>query len=245
MYHIFTSGRYQVPNHFEEITKDFYYMASSVNERLNSNLVLEPFFRKLERSASGRDKGVFLYKNQATKNIREMRVAIRNIFMAVEEIDGVYEEMRDIGSQLGFKYPEEPLESVLVGPRVHKDYLAMDGPLAFKPPKLIDIMADCEGIDQEVRDNIAKKVQLNDILFKKTFDSLGERVTNLYTVTSARFNKMEALMTAFLDMYGHCDVSQRELVADKLVSLLRPSIRDTVRGRDLTRYVPNLIFLSA
>ena len=236
MCHIFTSGRYQVSNHFEELTKEYYYMASSVNERLNANLVLEPFFHKLERSASGRDKGVFLYKNQATKNIREMRIATRNIFMAVEQIDDVYVEMREIGAELGFTYPEVPPESNLVGPRVHKDYLATNGPLSFKPPRLIDILADCEDIDQGVKDKIAKNVQLNDILLKKTFDSLGEKVTSLYDITSKRLNKMEALMTAFLDMYGHCDASQRELVADKLVSLLRPSIRDTVRGRDLTRY---------
>ena len=236
MCQIFTSGQYQVPNHFEDLTKEYYYIAGEVNERLNCNLVLEPFFRKLERSASGRDKGVFLYKNQATKNIREMRVAVRNIFMAVEQIDDVYVELREVGSELGFQYPETPPESNLVGPRMHKDYLATTGPLSYKPPKLLDILADCDGVDTNTRDKIAKNVQLNQVLLNKSFEALAEKVTKLYDISAAKFNKMEALIMAFLDMYGHCDAFQRELVADKLVSLLRPNIRDTVRGRDLSRY---------
>ena len=47
-------------------------MDPAVNELLTSNLQMEPMLKKLEKS--GREKAVFTYKNQSTRNIRELRV---------------------------------------------------------------------------------------------------------------------------------------------------------------------------
>ena len=73
MCNVFSAGRFKVANHFEELTKEHFYTSGSVNEILTANLTMEPMLRKLERS--GKEKAVFIYKNQQFRNIRESRVA--------------------------------------------------------------------------------------------------------------------------------------------------------------------------
>ena len=70
---IFSLGRFKVPHHFEDLTKEYLFLPNGQNETLTANLTMENMFRQYEKG--GRHKHVFLFKNQVVKAARDMRVA--------------------------------------------------------------------------------------------------------------------------------------------------------------------------
>ena len=70
---IFSLGRFKVPHHFEDLTKEHLFLPAGQNDVLTANLTMENMFRHYERG--GKHKHVFTFKNQVIKVTRDLRVA--------------------------------------------------------------------------------------------------------------------------------------------------------------------------
>ena len=59
---VFKLGRYKIPRYFEELTREFLFLPHDQNETLNSNLIMETFFKKYEKDPAF--SHIFSYKDQ-------------------------------------------------------------------------------------------------------------------------------------------------------------------------------------
>ena len=46
---------------------------------------------------------------------------------------------------------------------------------------------------------------------------------------------MDSMLSFYWDLYGHCDGTIRELICNKLSTLLKSTLQDTVQGNDKKR----------
>ena len=71
---VFTSGKFKLANHFEDLTKGYLMLPPRQHEQLNSNLMLEPTLRRIERQGKREHRPIFTFKNQVVRVIRDLRV---------------------------------------------------------------------------------------------------------------------------------------------------------------------------
>ena len=70
---VFTMGKFKLPRHFEELTKEYLATPKGQHELLMANLTQEQLLTIIEQA--GDSKPVFVYKNQVIKVVRDLRVA--------------------------------------------------------------------------------------------------------------------------------------------------------------------------
>ena len=73
---VFSMGRFKIPRHFEELTKEYLSTPKGQHELLMANLTQEQLLTIIEQS--GDSKPVFTYKNQVVKVVRDLCVATVN-----------------------------------------------------------------------------------------------------------------------------------------------------------------------
>ena len=78
---VFSLGKFKLPHHYENLTKELMYLPLGQNDSLTANLTLEPMFKKFEKS--GQYRHVFAYKNQVVRVTRDLRVAQVGNFLLV------------------------------------------------------------------------------------------------------------------------------------------------------------------
>ena len=74
---IFSSGKYRIPRHFEELTREHLCTPRGQHEKLTNNLTPEQLMDNLEKT--GDYKPVFTLRNQLIKLGKDVRVSIVSI----------------------------------------------------------------------------------------------------------------------------------------------------------------------
>ena len=157
--------------------------------------------------------------------------------MILEASKDAMNKLRKFGRQLGFRFTEKPIEEKLAGPNNHLNYLAHTQGVTLGLPTLSDVTKDCTGLTDKDRDMINKNMQVIMQQLQVDRDKVANTVTDMFDTAANYVNKVDALTFLYLQMYGHADVSQRELLRTKLASLLQPHLRDEVLGDHVSRYL--------
>ena len=119
---VFSLGKFKVAKHFEELTKEYFFLPTGQNDVLTSNINLENLFKKYEHDPQ--HSAIFTFKNQVLKCLRDLRIVQRIPFLIQDELDKALEQSRTAAKKIGFVFcPEVPEVSVL-GPKPHPNHLA-------------------------------------------------------------------------------------------------------------------------
>ena len=98
---LFSSGKFRLPNHYEDLTKEYLFLSNGQNELITSNLAMEPMFKRLERQ--GKSKHISTLKNQIVKSICELRVAQCPVFSGHEQGGYLVQGDGKVGECHGFQ----------------------------------------------------------------------------------------------------------------------------------------------
>ena len=70
---------------------------------------------------------------------------------------------------------------------------------------------------------------------KKYRLDLVDKGDGLYDRASSGINYVDSSLAFYLELYGHCDATMRDLFRSKLSMLFRHRLRDSAQGYDLPR----------
>ena len=149
---VFSLGKFKLPKHFDELTKEYLFLPTGQNDILTSNINLENLFRKYEHDADF--SAIFTFKNQVLKCLRDLRVVQRIPFLVQDEVDRALEGSRSAAKKVGFVFCPEPPEVSVLGPKPHPNHLAYRSRPSFSKgsslsmPSVIGITNGCKNLTQ-------------------------------------------------------------------------------------------------
>ena len=226
---IFSQGKYQTKGHFEALVKDHLQLSRQDHARLQQDIVLEPSLRKFERD--GRFKHVFLYQEQVTRCIKDLRVNVRPLFSAYESQGSMMSDLKELGSQLGLQFlAVPPTKPASIGPRQVVDRFQYQEDLGgiLKLPEMADPLDGLVCVNEEDAAVVELARQSNLGIMENYRSRCVDIVVKLFDISAAHVARMDDCLNLFFDMYGHVDGCLADLVRTKVASLFKSEVRSSL-----------------
>ena len=210
----------RTPRVWKELVKKYLTLSKDDHDKLSSDIKSEEFINKFRKEKGF--KGVFKYHNDLVVALKNLRLAQRPVFSAIDVANNSMDAVKAAATKAGMQFPANaPLRTAATVPREGRtvqDVLKISSSEELFPaPDLDQFIGDTGLHDEDV------------VALRKLFDDYRELVVQgymaLYEESAKVLTEIDDKMIFYLDLYSHVDGSLRDLVRDKLASLFKADVK--------------------
>ena len=168
---------------------------------------------------------MFRYQGEIHDCLKNYRLASRPIFSIVQLLNIQLSDVRKFGVKIGLKFPDSPPGRS--GANVPRDAGAVPDNLSYK--SAADVLP-CPNM-RELFDSLPleeeDKLRIIEAMEKYRV-SVGTQVVDFYKSVSKTLNDIDDYLIFHFHLLGHCDASMKDVMRSKILSLLKPDVKQEV-----------------
>ena len=218
-----SQGQFHSKSIWNEIVKKHLTLPLTQHKSLTDDLKNEDVFNNLRHDPNF--KNVFKYQGEIRECMKSYRLASRPIFSLVQIVNNQLCAVRKFGVKIGLKFPDSPPGRS--GVNVPRDNGETPNMLSFSsaedviPTPDLSELFDSLNLDQDDQLRITSAMEDYRV-------DVGKQIVDFFESVSEALNNIDDLLIFHFQLYGHCDASMKEVLRNKILSLLKDDVKHEV-----------------
>jgi hypothetical protein len=218
---VFSKGTFKDSRMWMDLVKKYLILPPVDHDKLSTDIKTEDFISRFKREK--RFKVIFRHFQEMLEALRNLRIAQRPLFAAIDMVNTKMMEIKKIATEAGVQFPHiAPVRSSDLVPRNGRttldDLKTSSFDSLFPRPDLADFIREA-GLNHELSDKLVKI-----LVDYRGFVTKGYK--ELYETTADTLTKIDDYTIFYLDLYSHVDGMLRDLTRNKVASLFNTDVRN-------------------
>ena len=217
---VFSKGTFKDSRMWMDLVKKYLILPPVDHDKLSTDIKTEDFISRFKREK--RFKVIFRHFQEMLEALRNLRIAQRPLFAAIDMVNTKMMEIKKIATEAGVQFPHiAPVRSSDLVPRNGRttldDLKTSSFDSLFPRPDLADFIREA-GLNHELSDKLVKI-----LVDYRGFVTKGYK--ELYEATADTLTRIDDYTIFYLDLYSHVDSMFRDLTRNKVASLFKADVR--------------------